>query len=367
MKKIIIYIVISSIFYSATAQTPVFINEVNYNATNTADRGVGIAGPAGTNLSNWEVAFYDQDGLVTATKTITSGTTIDNEGAGYGEIWLPMPNVPVEPDTISVALRDATPTVIQVLTFSSDGTSITPVDGFAQGVPSSAITLLQVGNNGMQLIGIGTTYEDFIVSGWINNVISSDGDINTLGGQVFSVLPVELINFEAIPLANEVKINWSTATEQNNDKFILERSRDGIYFETIKVIEGAGTTNDVQYYTSKDNTPFNGQIFYRLKQVDFNGDFTYTDVIMVEYFSENTRISVYPNPLYKGQSLQIKHSVVGESTIHIFNSNGQLLKTSILNNSHQSINIDELSAGVYFYQVQIGKQFLEINKLVVLD
>jgi hypothetical protein len=112
-------------------------------------------------------------------------------------------------------------------------------------------------------------------------------------------LPIELLSFTA-EIANEtfVELRWITATETNNDFFTLERSANGVTYEKVKVVDGSGNSSGIKEYSAMDNTPFEGTSYYKLKQTDFNGQFTYFSPIAVEYSKSGTGciLTVYPNP-----------------------------------------------------------------------
>jgi hypothetical protein len=119
--------------------------------------------------------------------------------------------------------------------------------------------------------------------------------------QVFDdefLLPIELASFKIEKQGNGVKINWITNLEINNDYFEIQRSSNGTDFETIDRIPGAGTSNSVSNYEYLD-TPQNGQIYYRLNQVDFDGKSTLSSVKQIEIGNssdETQSVSLFPNP-----------------------------------------------------------------------
>ncbi len=94
-------------------------------------------------------------------------------------------------------------------------------------------------------------------------------------------LPIELIKFTANCNDGSVKINWTTASETNNDYFTVERSQDGTFFEEVAVIDGAGTTSQLNSYEVEDKYPYSGTSYYRIKQTDFDGNFDYSDLVAV--------------------------------------------------------------------------------------
>ncbi len=121
--------------------------------------------------------------------------------------------------------------------------------------------------------------------------VGGNGDEVTL---LFPIpLPVELIDFSARTMESEVKLAWVTATETNNDFFSLERSLDGRTFEKIASITGSGNTNEISKYFYIDENPENGLNYYRLKQTDFDGQFSYSEIESVE-FRDNKTIKIYP-------------------------------------------------------------------------
>jgi hypothetical protein len=111
-----------------------------------------------------------------------------------------------------------------------------------------------------------------------------------------SGLPIELSVFTGQCSANGTLLNWTTATETNNDFFTIERSSDGEHFLTVKFVDGAGNSSSPLYYSALDEEPPYGLNYYRLKQTDFDGHFTYSPIIAVEEECAMRGIKLYPNP-----------------------------------------------------------------------
>ena len=112
-----------------------------------------------------------------------------------------------------------------------------------------------------------------------------------------TVLPIELLNFNARPNGNKVDLSWSTASEANNDFFTIERSSDGVNFDFVANVHGAGNSSSVLNYSATDNSPLGGISYYRLSQTDFNGKLTYASLAEVEFIgNSNFSFNVYPNP-----------------------------------------------------------------------
>ncbi len=108
-------------------------------------------------------------------------------------------------------------------------------------------------------------------------------------------LPIELMDFKAVLVENVVTITWATASEINNDYFTVEKSSDGLAFETLDTIDGTGNSSQLVKYKYTDAKPNSGVSYYRLKQTDFNGEFTYSNTVSIN-FEGLEIIAFYPNP-----------------------------------------------------------------------
>lgn len=112
------------------------------------------------------------------------------------------------------------------------------------------------------------------------------------------ILPIELLYFEAKQLQENVRLTWKTVTEINNDFFTIERmSQSDEKFAELSTIKGAGTKSTESSYEWIDRNPLLGTSYYRLKQTDFDGRFSYSDVRVIENNSPDSRFSIYPNPI----------------------------------------------------------------------
>jgi hypothetical protein len=206
------------------------------------------------------------------------------------------------------------------------------------------------------------------------------------GGQVYSVLvdgirvsttwdnlvPVELTSFTATVSENVVILNWSTASEINNAGFEIQRSTAGNEFVSVGFVNGHSTTTETKDYRFVDANLTAGKYAYRLKQVDFDGTFSYSDVVNVDVngpvqfeLSQN-----YPNPF--NPSTTIKFSIPQSSnvTMKIFNTLGQEIATIIDKNMEaggHSINFDasEFNSGIYFYKLDAGL-YSEVRKMTLI-
>ncbi|MCZ8286408.1 MAG: T9SS type A sorting domain-containing protein, partial [Bacteroidia bacterium] len=128
--------------------------------------------------------------------------------------------------------------------------------------------------------------------------LSNDG-YYTIGTRNFLVspLPVELTRFEAVANGDAVDISWTTASEKDNAFFTIEKSRDGISFETLTTRDGAGSSTSVTNYHEQDGKPFEGISYYRLKQQDLSGRVNYPALVAVDRNQYmDAKIVVFPNP-----------------------------------------------------------------------
>ena len=162
--------------------------------------------------------------------------------------------------------------------------------------------------------------------------------------------PIELIHFSAKAHNNAVEINWATATEENNDFFTIERSQDGHFWEAISLIPGAGNSNEIRSYETHDVNPLPGVSYYRLKQTDYNGQFTYSKVVSINNeMAHFTDINIYPNP--STGRIFVEAGNVQLNEIEIYNSMGQNVSSQVqiarIGDAEFSIDLSALPAGYY--------------------
>jgi hypothetical protein len=143
-----------------------------------------------------------------------------------------------------------------------------------------------------------------------------------------ATLPVELISFTAEKKGNEVDLEWITASEHNNDYFLVERSLDLEHFETVDKLSGAGESNNPIRYRSTDREPGDALNYYRLRQVDFDGSTTLSKVIVVSMNaakSDAGELKASPNPFSDQLILSYKALVPGPIDILLYDLNGKVV------------------------------------------
>ena len=166
-------------------------------------------------------------------------------------------------------------------------------------------------------------------------------------GMSIGVLPVSLLSFDAVPQQNGVQLQWKTGSERNANRFVIERSSDGINFTSIGTVSSNGNTAGQYIFT--DNQPLNGTSYYRLKQVDNNGALAYSPIAQVKRGAA-AQLLVYPNP-GKGVFVVSHPPSATAQKLLLYNAYGALLGYKMTNpNSHQTtFDLSHLPAGAYYF------------------
>ncbi|XOV93313.1 MAG: T9SS type A sorting domain-containing protein [Bacteroidota bacterium] len=162
-------------------------------------------------------------------------------------------------------------------------------------------------------------------------------------------LPVELLYFKGIYAKNSVMLEWRTASESNNDFFEIERSTQYQEFVPIGRVEGSGNSTSILDYQFIDNQPENGINYYRLKQVDYDGELEYSPIVVINTISKNEpELTIFPVPVDK--YLQIKTNVpLGNVSVSFYNLAGRQVKVNV--RDFKNIDVSDLPAGLYFIRI----------------
>jgi len=188
-----------------------------------------------------------------------------------------------------------------------------------------------------------------------------------------AVFPVEYLAFTAELEGRDAFLNWITATEINNDYFAIERSTDGISFERVGVENAAGTTTESTSYLFIDENVTNlgtERVYYRLKQVDFDGTFSYSNTIelTLPQIEEEIQSNVYPNPASDYVYVTAQTQEATKLKIKLVNMSGQLVweyKTAEASTATQvEIPLEQFARGMYFIQV-VSPRKTQTHKLIV--
>jgi hypothetical protein len=212
-------------------------------------------------------------------------------------------------------------------------------------------------------------------TGSISNVLATRGGIS-LPGQVtigwgYNALPIELIAFDAKVEEKNVRLRWSTATEINNDYFTLERSADGRNFEKIGIVRGSGNTTTRRDYDFLDESPLDGESYYRMRQTDYDGKFEVFDPKRVEFKKaalDDSKLTVWPNPFEDRFELEMESELSGLVTISIIGVDGRTIYTDKVEMNSFGLKWsftdgNNLLTGTYILRVQLNDEILS-RKLI---
>lgn len=329
--------------------------------------------------------------LPTYTRTLTFRLTVrDNQAGGGGVKYAQMqainvtntagPFLVTQPNTAVTWLGNTTYTI----TWNVANTSVAPVN-----VTEVNILLSTDGGNNFTEVLAANTANDGTEDIFLPNLPTTQArikveavgnvffDLSNVNFTIEDNIPVELTAFFVLKTESGVLLKWTTATETNNSGFMVERSMDNNNFIEVGFVNGHGTTTEVNDYEYADNITATGKYFYRLKQVDFDGTFTYSNIIETEVegpqvfnLSQN-----YPNPFNPSTMIKFSLPVDSRVTIELFNTLGE--KVDELTNRDYSIgnheiNFDasDLSNGIYYYTISAngvdGSSFVSTKKMVLI-
>jgi len=188
-----------------------------------------------------------------------------------------------------------------------------------------------------------------------------------------ATVPVEMTTFSANSINGNVELLWDTATEKNNSGFEVERKLANSEFVKIGFVKGNGTTSEFSSYSFTDkNVNSNSSYAYRLKQIDFNGTFTYSTIVNVSGSTLPSTFALaqnFPNPFNPTTSISYSLPKAGIVSLAIFNTLGQKVKEVVngfqeAGNYTVSLNASDLSSGNYIYNISLDGQ--SINKKMLL-
>ena len=252
------------------------------------------------------------------------------------------------------------------VTFGSQDMDFNPEDG----------SLYWTGYWSSGFFSEGGSFRSVDVTNGTSTEIAAFGQFETLTAfnvnAVCATIPVELTSFSANVSDGAVVLNWYTATELNNSGFEVERKSQNTDWARIAFVPGSGTTTEGRNYSYSDNSITSGTYTYRLRQVDFDGSFEYSQEVNVDVTPtmDYALQQNYPNPF--NPSTKIRFTVPEASVVKlaVFNAIGEEIKELVNNyytaGSHEIIfNASNLSSGIYFVKMESGS-FVSTRKMTLL-
>ncbi len=233
-----------------------------------------------------------------------------------------------------------------------DGSKLTVV----KNTSAAATTWFDIGGSGAPAYAAGADLTGSVTSTSAPTAFTNFSRF-TLGSLLtgWNPLPIELLNFTAVPCNNNVCLNWATSSETNNDFFTIEKTKDGSNFSFVTKQNGAGNSTNLLNYDALDTAPYDGTSYYRLKQTDFNGAYTYSGLRMVNYTAiTDFSFNVYPNPA-SGDiiNLELTAALGQQVTVEVMDARGRKIVAELISASqngatHLQLPLStKLASGLY--------------------
>jgi hypothetical protein len=340
------------------------------------------------------LGIYSNNYVLSSTDGQTLANYLNNGGMIYmegGDTWYYDTQTPVHPMFNITGVSDGSGdlgtilgqngTITQGMTFTYSGEN-SWIDRITNIPPAVTIFRNQSPDYGCAVAYNAGTYKTIGASfefGGLNNG-TAPSNRKVLMQKIIEffglgIIPVELVSFNAEVEQNVIVLKWETATETNNQAFMIERSSDNFNFEKIGEIEGKGTTTEKQEYIFRDASISSGKgkVYYRLRQIDFDGTENLSDVIEVDYsmipkvfnLSQN-----YPNPFNPMTTIRFDIPKEVKVTLKMYDMLGAEVETlidEVMEPGYYKYewNASKFASGVYFYRLTAGN-FVSTKKLILL-
>ena len=192
---------------------------------------------------------------------------------------------------------------------------------------------------------------------------------NSITASIELTVPLKLLPLKAYKADKKVLLKWGTTFEQNTDRYEIERSTDGNQFtKLIGNVKAAGNSNTTLNYDFTDAAPENDINYYRIKQFDIDGQFSYTNVAKVNMKSSALQLNLYPSPAISQLTLEFYAGRNENVLIEIFDSKGSVVSklrmNMLLGINTKTLNVNQLSSGIYMMKLStqnevITKRFIK--------
>jgi len=323
--------------------------------------GDGFADCFGQNCS----FTYNSPGTFPVTLTVTNSFGCVSMSTSNINVLAPSGANGIDPcncnDPLNVALNSTTFLNHDFILINSNPGETWSVSSLASGnIFTNNGIAIPAGTN-IPEVSPGVYYLDIWFNGAVGySLVSSNGTSSVVTGPgvtttcgCFNPLPIDLVSFDATQEGEDVILKWVTSTEINNSHFDLERSLDGVRFEVIGQVEGAGNSTDVLSYSYTDKSPFDGINYYRLKQTDYDDTSEYFEVVTVRIDVEGTIFNIFPNPVKNIANIQLDENISSEAHIELLSSTGKLLEVIPMNQIGGIMDIDVAKYPAGFYHLRL--------------
>ena len=185
------------------------------------------------------------------------------------------------------------------------------------------------------------------------------------GFKAFAALPVNFTSFYISKSGQNVQLTWSTDKEINNSHFDVERSFNGTDWQKVSVVDGAGTSSNVNNYSYNDKNVSGSVVYYRLRQVDIDGGSMYSSIKSIRMSEAVSAVRIYGSN--KNVVIDLNTSIKNDLVVSVVNANGQVIsKQTVSNPSYRiNINVQNASTGTYIVHVTDNKGWTEVKKVIL--
>ena len=206
-------------------------------------------------------------------------------------------------------------------------------------------------------MGDGWSFNNFALP---PNFIFIGGDGDGWANIIYPLgpLPVTLLSFSGQQQGKTNLLKWKTSQELNTSYFELERSNNANSYSVIKSVQAAGNSNISKNYLSVDEHPFNGNNFYRLKMIDKDGRFTYSNVVLLKVIAGDISLSVFPNPTAEKLNIALNsNGNIAEIRLAVFDNSGKLVAQQTITNSNgAALDVSNYASGMYLLKIYYNEK-----------
>jgi hypothetical protein len=324
-------------------------------ATISSYSWIKTSGPAAGSISTANAASTGVTGLVQGIYVFTL-TVTDNHGlTGSASVTVTVIAAPVADPGPNQTISSTSTVLNATASYSLNG-SITSYNWQQVSGPGSAI--IANASSPTATISNMVTGSSYAFKLTVTDVVGATGSAITDVTVMNALLPVEFTYFKAQKTTAGNLLQWGTVTEQNNDYFAVERSEDGNQFTTIDKVAGAGAGNAVKAYTYTDTKAAKGNVYYRLRQVDKDGQFKFSKLVLISNINKGVAVQMYPNPVQDNLTLVANKDVKGKGKISIYDLTGRAIRQQTIEKNDKLLNemvdMNNLTPGLYIVEIKIG-------------